>query len=454
MKKCFAFALLLLCATPVFPQDSGSPAAAGTIIPGRDGATGIYGRQSVLSPDGSKIAYAYGDSIFLVSTRGGTPEGVFSSVYRYTSPDGESFSISRRIESLAGFSADGVMLYFEMYDPEPSSIKITTDGMGNRTAHASEVFPCVQRLDVTNGAMVTAFSRASLYAVSPGNRYMIYKPEGTSPLRVKELSGSGDWDLASSAYVPFIFTSDGQNILHLNSSGELYKIPLQGGDPVRMPFPVIQNCSLMDCSPDGKWALCRELGDPEPYSYLHDVFDDEGKYIYTQSRKGDYSPVTISAINLSSGQRVVLLPPEEAVLIGKAVFFPDGKRIFYPRYDLKDFAYSDYVLTTMDISLPAPSSVADAVPKGFALTGHYPNPFNPSTRIAFTLPSAGTARLSVYDVTGRMVRNLVSSALVAGSHEMVWDGCDESGMAVSSGTYIARLKMGNLTASHRMTLMK
>jgi hypothetical protein len=99
-------------------------------------------------------------------------------------------------------------------------------------------------------------------------------------------------------------------------------------------------------------------------------------------------------------------------------------------------------------------SVADDAPKGFALTGNHPNPFNPSTTISFTLPSSGAARLSIYDVTGRKVRDLVSSVLPAGAHEMVWDGRDDSGKTVSSGTYLARLKMGGFTASHRMTLVK
>ncbi len=68
-----------------------------------------------------------------------------------------------------------------------------------------------------------------------------------------------------------------------------------------------------------------------------------------------------------------------------------------------------------------------------------PNPFNPRTRLGFTLPASGRADLAVYDLAGRLVRRLESGELPAGDHVRVWSGDDDAGRSLPSGTYVARL---------------
>lgn len=83
-----------------------------------------------------------------------------------------------------------------------------------------------------------------------------------------------------------------------------------------------------------------------------------------------------------------------------------------------------------------------------------PNPFNPSTTIRFELPSAGRARLGVYDLAGRLVKVLVDERRDAGDHEVSWDGRDQSGRAAPSGTYLARLIADGAAVAVRMTLVR
>lgn len=97
---------------------------------------------------------------------------------------------------------------------------------------------------------------------------------------------------------------------------------------------------------------------------------------------------------------------------------------------------------------------ATALPTALEMRGNYPNPFNPSTIINFTLPSSGVTNLSIYNITGQKVRDLVSGPLSAGVHSVAWDGRDDSGKQVSSGVYISRLSMGDKTAAGRMLLEK
>jgi flagellar hook assembly protein FlgD len=88
------------------------------------------------------------------------------------------------------------------------------------------------------------------------------------------------------------------------------------------------------------------------------------------------------------------------------------------------------------------------------LTGASPNPFNPSTTIAFTLQAAGRARLVVFDAAGRQVRTLVDETRPAGRHEVRWDGVDDRGRQVSSGVHFCRMEAGSFRDTKRMTLVQ
>ena len=84
--------------------------------------------------------------------------------------------------------------------------------------------------------------------------------------------------------------------------------------------------------------------------------------------------------------------------------------------------------------------ISPAVAHGFELGNNYPNPFNPETRIQFTVAAQGQdlslVRLNIYNVLGHKVRELVNGYLTSGAHEYTWDGRDSNGEAVASGVYI------------------
>jgi ligand-binding sensor domain-containing protein len=94
------------------------------------------------------------------------------------------------------------------------------------------------------------------------------------------------------------------------------------------------------------------------------------------------------------------------------------------------------------------------IPKALSIRGSFPNPFNPQTTIEYVLPQGGFVELSLYNLSGQKIRQLVSNTLSAGMHTVVWDGCDQNGKRVSSGIYFSRLKLGSQITSGRMVLMK
>jgi len=93
-------------------------------------------------------------------------------------------------------------------------------------------------------------------------------------------------------------------------------------------------------------------------------------------------------------------------------------------------------------------------PKNFRLMGNYPNPFNPSTRIAYTLNQGGVVTLEVLNLLGRQVRVLESGYRYPGRYVTIWDSKNSCGEHVSSGLYFYRLTLGEKRRLGRMTLLR
>ncbi len=83
-----------------------------------------------------------------------------------------------------------------------------------------------------------------------------------------------------------------------------------------------------------------------------------------------------------------------------------------------------------------------------------PNPFNPSTTISFRLPVAAHTRLTIHDVTGRLVTTLLDRVVAAGDVDVEWDGTDSAGRNTSSGIYFYRLATSGRVLTKRMLLLK
>jgi hypothetical protein len=84
----------------------------------------------------------------------------------------------------------------------------------------------------------------------------------------------------------------------------------------------------------------------------------------------------------------------------------------------------------------------DEMPKVFSLAQNFPNPFNPATRIKFTLPKKSHVSLKVYNVAGQLVKTLRDDVMDVGSHEVTWDGTNNIGSSVASGVYFYKMKAG------------
>jgi hypothetical protein len=110
------------------------------------------------------------------------------------------------------------------------------------------------------------------------------------------------------------------------------------------------------------------------------------------------------------------------------------------------------------VSKPVPSCitvvVTDEKPAMFALKKPYPNPFNLTTMIGYSLPKTGPVSLVIYNSSGQKVRTLVNQTQDAAQYATLWNGRDDSGIPVASGIYFCRLTAGRLKQMEKMVLMK
>ena len=95
-----------------------------------------------------------------------------------------------------------------------------------------------------------------------------------------------------------------------------------------------------------------------------------------------------------------------------------------------------------------------AVATLYELSTNYPNPFNPTTTIGYSIPLASNVSLKIYNAKGQLVKTLVQEHKNNGTHEVVWNGRDNYNKSVSSGVYYYQIKAGKFFDRKKMILLK
>jgi aminopeptidase N len=160
-----------------------------------------------------------------------------------------------------------------------------------------------------------------------------------------------------------------------------------------------------------------------------------------------------------SGERGIGVHAQPA---GGGTHRPEGGRFVYIagrpyRYNHAALrANVEFILSSLFEEPYTPPTDVPAVTeaKRLALWPNYPNPFNPQTVIPFELPAPGRVELAIYDAAGRLVRTLLNEARRAGSLSVAWDGADQTGRLVASGTYFARLRFAGDSIVRPLVLVR
>ena len=108
-----------------------------------------------------------------------------------------------------------------------------------------------------------------------------------------------------------------------------------------------------------------------------------------------------------------------------------------------------------EVTLPGGGGETPYIPVTTALLQNHPNPFNPTTAIAYDVATAGRVEIAIYDVSGALVRTLVNEEKGVGRYTATWDGRDGTGNQVHTGVYFYRMTAPGYTSqAKKMLLLK
>jgi len=100
------------------------------------------------------------------------------------------------------------------------------------------------------------------------------------------------------------------------------------------------------------------------------------------------------------------------------------------------------------------TDILSEMPTKYALSLNYPNPFNPSTTIKYSVPTVSKVKLSIYNMMGQLIKTLVNETKAPGFYYAEWDGTNKQNMRVTSGIYVYRFESGNYVQNSKMILLK
>ncbi|MCL2065112.1 MAG: T9SS type A sorting domain-containing protein, partial [Candidatus Cloacimonetes bacterium] len=135
----------------------------------------------------------------------------------------------------------------------------------------------------------------------------------------------------------------------------------------------------------------------------------------------------------------------------------------FENFEVFDSVVNEFRSTTLDlnngemfyvVSLKNVNDMVDDLPKFTSLDGNFPNPFNPSTTIAYSLAESGNVKLQIFNIRGQLVKTLVNEIQNAGRYTVDWHGDNDRQRRVGSGVYFYRLETSAGRQVKRMVLLK
>ena len=212
--------------------------------------------------------------------------------------------------------------------------------------------------------------------------------------------------------LPFISKMDGANTISFNDQTLYFGVTVPDNERLSYSVPPKPPSGVFDARFQGDWIYC----------------EDSGKIELT----GQAEPLSIS-FNIANKTTWVLINIESD-----------------EEYDLSGSGELIIAEVLNGFSLRKNS----VLPHSYALHQNFPNPFNPVTSLRYDLPEQSFVTLTIYDLIGREITQLVNTTQEAGFRSVQWDATDSFGKPVSAGIYLYKITTGEFVQSKKMVLVK
>ncbi len=185
--------------------------------------------------------------------------------------------------------------------------------------------------------------------------------------------------------------------------------------------------------------------------------DNDNDFLYTQLHYYDFQTVKMEVAENDGSVNLI----NTMLLDSSSYIF--NNQILHCAADvnedgLQDIMFIDYsskkIKAHINTTEITPNEDTDFPEYRTQLLCNYPNPFNPETKISYSMANSGNAELTIYNIKGQRVKTLVNDHVEAGEHSIIWNGKDEKDSDVSSGVYFYRLKTADGVQNKKMLLLK
>jgi len=400
----------------------------------------------VWSPDGSKIAFTdnnYG--VWVVNADGGEPQLVYDNYFKMLY---RGMKIHYDKIQTIGFSPDGSELAYRRYGIDldrGTNVTINEQGM-IATYFIEHALPVIESVKINSmkGADVESMERRILAesavtgSWSPDGSFFAFISEdldGNRALWLQDIDSGIPNEIPCEHPTTVQFEADSASLLVTAKvsadKSKIVRIDTLSGSEESVILS--GNVTMSDLSPDGRWMLFTE----ESTAVSH----GESEALT------EFQPLLY---DMHSGiMHSVATDEKKSAPWGR--FSPDGNTLCL---NLKEG--DSWNIFMQDFTAPVSDFGEDksVIPMTFSLRGNFPNPFNMSTTIEYTVAKSADTSLIIYNSLGQKVRRLISGNIEAGAHRILWDGLDDSGHTVSAGMYISKLRSGDRTATMKMTVIK
>ncbi|MBD3224684.1 MAG: S8 family serine peptidase [Caldithrix sp.] len=230
--------------------------------------------------------------------------------------------------------------------------------------------------------------------------------------------------------------NDTLDILFGNDDGKLYAVNMNGDSLQNYPFQL-----------EGEIRSSPVMADLDNNGTIEIIVSTQSGYLYALNNDGSHYanfPALFSG-HLEGSGSVCDLDNDgdfELVVGGlsglQAVDVQENKGVMHL---WSTFQANSHRTAFFRFKVDAPSPIDQKVNMAntFQLNQNFPNPFNPETRIRFSIPQNGIVEIAVYNLLGQQIRVLTNKKYATGTHELIWDGRNQAGQSVSSGLYVYRL---------------